>query len=101
MQMLMLTFRQSLEEAVQDILKDLNVKGFTQMSRVSGMGQTGAVPREFSSPGLNAMLFAAMEDDQIRAAVDRFRAFCEEHMKRQSGAKVPLRAFVIPCEQVL
>ena len=101
MQMLVLTFRQSLEQSVQDILKDLKIKGFTQMSNLSGLGQTGAVPSGFAWTGFNAMLFAAMEEDQITEAVDRFRAFCEEHTKQESEVKVPLRAFVMPCEQLL
>ena len=101
MKMLLLVFRQSLDQDLQKLLKDLDVKAFTEAPKVFGMGEAGTAFKSFAWPGFNSLILAAMEEEQADRVVARLRAFRDQLAQRQHGAKIPMRVFILPCERVL
>jgi len=101
MKMLLLVYRQSLDHDLQKLLKDLDVKAFTEAPKVFGMGEAGTAFSSFDWPGFNSMILAAMEEKQADLVVARLKAFRDQLAQRQQGAKIPMRVFTLPCERVL
>lgn len=97
----MIVFRDSLEQDVMKVLKELGVKAFTEMPSVVGSGEAGPAFHSLVVPQTNAMVLTALEDDQADRVVAGLRAYREELTKRQHGAYIPLRVFALPCEQVV
>ena len=101
MKMLMIIFKESLEEEVQGVLTRHHVKAFTEMHDVTGVGEGGAT--------LGIPCLAGLQHhDPCRAAgagggQGRRRA---EGLPRgpgteQGNAEIPLRVFTLPCELVV
>lgn len=101
MKMLLVIFRQSLDEDVRELLRSLNVKAFTEAPRVFGIGEAGRSDDSFEWPGFNSMILAAMEDEQAAYVIDKLKEFRDHLTKRQRGAKIPMRVFILPCERAL
>lgn len=101
MKMLLLVFRQSLDQDLQKLLKDLDVKAFTEAPKAFGVGKAGTAFSSFARPGFNSMILAAMEEEQADRVVARLRAFRDQLAQRQQGAKIPMRVFTLPCDRVL
>jgi len=99
--MLLIVFRDSLGEDIRRVLKDLKITAFTEAPKVLGVGEAGAALDSLDSPGFNSMIFAAVEEDQAQRVGEGLQAFREQLAKRQHGAKIPLRVFVLPCERLV
>ena len=101
MKLLLVIYRQSLEDDVRDLLRDLDVKAFTEAPKVLGIGEAGEANSSFEWPGCNSLILAAMEEDQASRVIRELEAFRDRLSKRQNGAKVPMRVFALPCEQAV
>lgn len=101
MQMLLIVSRNSLQDDVLALLKDLGVRAFTDLPKVFGVGEAGTRFGSFEWPGFNSLILVALEDEQARRVVDRLTAFRDRAAEVQRGAKIPLRVFVVPCTQAL
>jgi nitrogen regulatory protein PII len=101
MKMLMIVFRESLEEEILRLLKELGVKAFTELPSVVGAGEAGAAFHSFTSPGANSIVLTALSEDQTDRVVKGLHAYRDQLSQRQHGAAIPLRAFILPCEQVV
>ena len=98
MKMLIIVFRDSLDEDIRRLLKDLDVKAFTETPRVVGTGEAGSAFDSLEWPGSNSMIFAAMDEQQAEQVVKGLKAFHDRLKQQQHGAKIPMRVFVLPCE---
>ena len=101
MKMLMIVFKESLEEEIRGLLKKHHVRAFTEMHDVTGMGEAGAAFHSLSWPGLNNMILAALPEPEAQTVVAALKGFRDDQIKRQSGARIALRVFVLPCEMVV
>ena len=101
MKMLLIIFRDSLEEEIHGLLKDLGVKAFTELHKVGGTGETGAAFHLFAWPGMNALVLAALPEDQAERDAKGLKEFRDKRMQQQHGVKVPLHVFVLPCLQAV
>jgi hypothetical protein len=101
MKMLLIVFRDSLEDEILVLLKELDVKAFTELQKVGGIGETGAAFHSFASPGANSMILTALAEDQAERVVDGLKTFRDQLAQQQKGMKIPLRVFVLPCLQVV
>jgi len=101
MKMLLIVFRESLEEEIHGLLQEHHVKAFTELHKVGGTGETGAAFHSFSWPGVNSMILTALSDDEAKRLVEGFKMFRDQRAQQQHGAKIPLRVFVLPCEQLV
>jgi hypothetical protein len=101
MKMLLIVFRDSMEDEIQCLLKQLSIKAFTEAQNLRGTGEAGTAFASFEWPGANSMILAAVDDDEAPPIVTGLKAFCERMSRQQHGAKIPLRVFVMPCELVV
>lgn len=101
MQMVLIVFRSSLELDLLQVLATLGVRAYTDFQRVMGVGETGARLDTFERPGFNSLILTALDDAEAIRVIDGLRRFRDESAARQQGAKIPLRAFVVPCVQAL
>lgn len=100
MKMLMIVFRQSLEDDLQKLLQSLDVKAFTEAPKVFGIGEAGTALGSMGA-GSNSMILAAMENQQADQVTKQLQTFRDHLLERQHGAKIPMRVFALPCERLL
>jgi hypothetical protein len=101
MTMLLLVYRQSLDQDLQQLLKELDVTSFTQAPKVFGMGEAGTAFSSMAWPGSNCMILAAMEEAQATHVIERLREFRDRLAQTQRKNKVPMRVFALPCERLI
>ncbi len=101
MKMLLVIFRESLDEEIRRLLRSLNVKAFTEASKVLGVGEAGMAADTFEQPGFNSLILAALDDEQAERVIAGLQQFREDMSRNQRGAKIPMRAFILPCDQVI
>ncbi|OGX13942.1 MAG: hypothetical protein A3K11_06880 [Nitrospirae bacterium RIFCSPLOWO2_12_FULL_63_8] len=101
MKMLMIVFRESLEEEVLKLLKELGVKAFTELPSVVGAGEAGAAFHTFALPQTNSIVLTALTDHHAEQVIKGLHAYRDQLTQRQHGAYIPLRVFTLPCEQVV
>jgi hypothetical protein len=100
MKMLIVVYRYYLEEQFHALMKQTGVHGFSEIPVVLGGGETGKVMDSRIWPGHNACLFAALPEDELSRVVTAVQQLAESQ-RGQSGNPAPIRAFVLPCEQVV
>ena len=98
--LLLITFRQSLEEDLGHLLNELNVTNYTLITGVLGKGETGKVAGTFGWPGLNSVLFVVLDEEQVAPVVEKLKAF-HNRLPTQQPSSIPLRLFLLPCEQII
>ena len=101
MKMLMIVFRQSLEEEIMKVLRELGVKAFTEVPSVVGAGETGIALHTFVSPQANSIVLTALADDHAAKVIAGLHAYRDTLTDRQHGAYIPLRVFSLPCDLVV
>ena len=101
MKMLMMIFKESLEEEIKGLLAEHKVSAFTEMHEVTGVGEGGATLHSLQWPGFNNMVLAAMEDAQADRLIASMHKYRDTLAKRQGNNKVPFRVFALPCEMVV
>src|SRR5215813_7259332 len=97
MQMVMMTFRSSLEGEVQKFLKEERVS-FTFVEEARGKGETGQDIDKIVLGGTNTVLFAGIPDEQLTG----FRAHVQEfnrELTKEGKVSLPFHIFVMPCIQ--
>jgi len=101
MKMLMIVFRESIEEDIRGILTKHEVKAFTEMHEITGVGEAGAAFHSLAWPAYNDMILAALPDPKAETVVAGLKDFRDQAMQRRGGEKIPLRVFSLPCELVV
>ena len=101
MKMLMIVFRESLEDDIRGILGKYQVRAFTEMHDVTGTGEAGAAFHSLAWPAFNNMILAALPDGEAVTLIEALTEFRERQGRQQSGAKIPLRVFSLPCDLVV
>ncbi len=101
MKMLLLIYRNGLDQDIRRLLKGLAIREIGEAPKVFGIGEAGQSAHTPAWPGTNCMIFAEMSDDQAEAVIKELQAFRDHLSDLQGGAKVPLRVLVLPCERVI
>ena len=101
MQMLMVVFRESLQDEVLKLLEDSDIKAYTLVQNVAGAGETGEVLDSFASPGVNSMLIVVLPEKQAERSVEMLKAFRDGLAEDHPAHKAPIHAFLLPCRQVI
>jgi hypothetical protein len=99
--MLMVVFRDALQDEVLMTLKDCDVKAYTLVQNVAGAGETGTALGSFASPGTNSMLLVVLPTEQTDRTVEALKHYRDLLAEEHPAHRVPLRAFVLPCSQVV
>ena len=97
MQMVMMTFRSSLEHRVVKWLKAEGLS-FTFVEAARGKGETGQDVDRILGGGTNTMLFAGVSDEGFAGFRDRAHNFNQE-LTRDGKVPLPFHVFVLPCIQ--
>ena len=97
MQMVMMTFRSSLEESLIEWLKAEHLS-FTFVEKARGKGGTGQDLDIIFGGGTNTMLFAGIPDEQLTGFRDRAHEFNRE-LTKDGRVQLPFHIFVMPCIQ--
>lgn len=101
MKMVMLTFRRSLDAEVRSLLKKMDIRAYTEIPKVHGVGEAGSAFGSFTFPGENSMILLAIPKERARIMVEAFEELRDRLTKQQHNAKIPMRLFVLPCEQII
>ena len=88
---------QSMFDAVQDIMKDMGLRGFTGWEELMGCGSRDGEPHLGSHawPTMNSALIAVMEDDKAAEYMQRLKQLDADN--DQQG----LRAFAWPVSDMI
>lgn len=98
MKMLLIVYNTSCEEEIRDVLKGRNIRHFSQIPKIYGQGDAGIVDGSLMCPGQNALIFVVLPNEEAQQVSQDVR----DLVLRTGGCGcVPIRAFLVPCEQVV
>jgi hypothetical protein len=97
MQMVIMTFRSSLEGEVRKWLKTERLS-FTFIDNAHGKGETGDDLDSIYGGGTNTMLFAGIQDEELTGFRERTYNWQRE-LTEEGKVPLPLHVFVLPCIQ--
>lgn len=101
MKMVMVFYRHSLDQDIRRVLKDFNLKAFTEAPKVVGIGEAECRFDALTWPGHHAIILSALDDIQADRVIRVLKEFRDYMVRLQDGAKIPLRVFTFPCERVI
>jgi hypothetical protein len=101
MKMVVLTFRSSLDVEVRGLLAKEDIRAYTEIPRVHGVGEAGPAFGSFVWPGENTVILLVLPNEQADNLVKAFTALRDRLSKEQHDAKIPMKLFVLPCEQII
>jgi len=97
MQMVVMTFRSSMENTVLEWLKTERLS-FTYMDQAHGKGKTGDDLGSMYWGGINTMLFAGIPDEQLSGFRERMHNW-QRTLTGAADVPSPVHVFVLPCIQ--
>jgi hypothetical protein len=97
MQMVIMTFRTSLEGEVLKMLKAERLS-FTFVEKARGKGETGQDLDVIFGSGTNTMLIAGIQDEQLSGFRERTLNW-QRKLTGEGKVPLPLHLFVLPCIQ--
>ena len=101
MKMVVLIFRRTLDDEVRNLLEKLDIHAYTEIPKVHGIGEAGAAFGSFTSLGENSLILLAVPKEQASQMVKVFQDLRDRLGKDQHDAKIPMKLFVLPCEQII
>jgi hypothetical protein len=97
MQMVIMTFRSSLEDEVLKMLEAERLS-FTFVDKAHGKGKTGHDLDSIFPRGLNTMLYVGIQDEELSGFRERIHNW-QRKLTGEGKVSLPLHAFVLPCIQ--
>lgn len=90
MKAVFITYNQSISDEVQEILDELNIRGYTQWTDVKGQGSKKGEPHQGTHtwPALNNAHLTVIEDNKVTALLEKLKTL--DSAVEEEG----LRAFV-------
>lgn len=101
MKMLVLTFRDSLQEELLSLLTREKIQAFTMIPKVYGLGETGAAAGSLMSHGENSLVLIMLADESAKRMTEAFRSLRAQLSQQQHGAAIPMKLMVMPCEEII
>lgn len=101
MKMVVLTFRRSLDAEVRSLLEKMDIRAYTEIPKVHGVGEAGSAFGSFTFPGENSMILLALPKERACCMIEAYQALRDRLTKQQHDAKIPMKLFVLPCEQII
>ena len=86
---------------MRDFLIKEDIRAYTEIPSVHGVGETGAAFGSLTWPGENSVILIALPKDRADRLINAFVTFRHRLTKQQHGAKLPIKLFVLPCEQII
>ena len=101
MQMLVIVCGPRIDEGVRALLHTLDVKGYTVISDVGGIGKTGMVYGKGLWTDRSKLYLIALDDEHMAPVVNAVKEFHARLVHDRHGQHVPLKAFLQPCELIV
>jgi hypothetical protein len=101
MKLVVLTFRNSLDLEVRKLLEKEEIRAYTEICKVHGIGEAGPAFGSFTWPGENSVILLVLPKERADNMVKAFGALRDRLTKEQHNAKIPMKLFVLPCEQII
>jgi nitrogen regulatory protein PII len=101
MKALMIVARDSMIDALEELLQNIGIDAYTVVKKVEGRGDTGKVSVSFIYPDCNTIIFAVLPPDQVARAVTALKEFRETRVKVTHGQPLPFKLFSFPCEELI
>lgn len=101
MKMVMVVFRDTLKDHMIMFLKEREIKAYTLVHEIAGVGQTGQATGSFAAPGFNSMVLVALPSPQADQLAEDLKGFRDSVAGDFPTGKVPMHAFVFPCVQAV
>jgi hypothetical protein len=101
MKMLVLIYRDSLQEEILSLLKNEKIQAYTMIPKVHGTGETGAAFGSFTSEGENSLALLALDNEPAHRMIEAFQALRTRLSQYQQGAAIPMKLMVMPCEEII
>lgn len=98
---LMIVFRSSMTNDLEEVMRESGITAYTLIDNASGKGETGNVVGSFFYPGRNSVLFAMLPDDHVDRTVTSLKAFHAERLKHSQGRPIPFKLFSFPCREII
>jgi hypothetical protein len=97
MQMVIMTFRSSLEDEVLKLLEAERLS-FTFVEKAHGKGATGHDLGSIYWGGINTMLFAGVQDEELSGFRERVHNW-QRKFTGEGKVPAPVHVFLLPCIQ--
>lgn len=101
MRMVMVIYRYSLDQEIRHALTSLGINAFTEVPKIVGVGDAGQAFGSLTWPGHHAILLSALENEQAEQVIGVLKEFRDHKVGLQGGGKIPMRVFLLPCQQVI
>jgi nitrogen regulatory protein P-II len=101
MQMLTIMCGAKIEEHVRVLLNNLAVKGYTVISDVGGIGQTGMVFGKGVWTDRSKLFLVALDNEHMAAVVTAVKELHGSLLQERHGLEVALKVFLVPCELIV
>ena len=101
MKMVTVIYRHSLDQDIQRLLKQFDLKTFTEAPKVVGIGEAAQAFGSLTWPGHHAIILSAMKDNQADRVVAVLKEFSGSHGSHARGSQDSPSSFVWPCQQVI
>ncbi|MFZ2324427.1 MAG: PG0541 family transporter-associated protein [Ignavibacteriaceae bacterium] len=97
MKAVMIVYNHGIAEEIEEVLEDLNIKGFTRFLNVHGQGSEKGEPHLGTHiwPGLNAVVLTIVSDELVDPILDKLKIIDKE--AEEQG----LHAFVVPVDKMI
>ena len=87
-------YDEALEKQILMILRQREIKYYTRLDNVKGVGSSGARFNDSVAPGINSMIIIVVEDDIGSLLIDSLKKF-----KSRAGSEAGFKAIVIPINE--
>ena len=101
MQMLTIMCGARIDEHVRLLLNIHAIKGYTVISDVGGIGQTGTVFGKGVWADRSKLFLIALGNEHMAPLVNAVRELHARMVQEHHGLELPLKAFLLPCELIV
>jgi predicted AAA+ superfamily ATPase len=100
MKLLTISCQKNLEDEVQGLLNNLEIKGYTLLAGVDGNGKWSTVSATRSWSNRNTLFLVTLEEEQIFMVVRALKDLRAALVRGTLGREAPFKIFLQPCEQI-
>ena len=100
MKMLTIVCRELFEDEVLILLRSHHITGYTVLNEAGGSGETGMVSGTHGWRDRNKVFMIALDEDQIPSLTEDVKALSARLIQEHGHIKVPIKAFLQPCEPI-
>lgn len=98
---LILVFRASMLDEVEDLLKMNGVGAYSLLHKLEGKGETGNVVWSFLYPGSNSVIVTVLPTDTAEKVGGALKTFQASRVQAAQGKAIPFKLFAFPCEELI